>query len=319
MIHHPPRIKTLVVGGGGFIGSHFVRLLANTGKREIMVTGRSPRPKFMLPETVRYVSGDVGDISFIGELLNGCEELIDLAYATVPKTSFDDPVHDVLVNLPTTVSLLRQACNYPLRRLLLVSSGGTVYGNSMYLPVDEAHPTNPVSPYGITKLAAEKYALLYHRLAGLPVVIARPSNPYGPNQLGKLGQGFIGAAMFAILKREKVVVFGEHGTVRDYIYVEDLAEGLLAALEHGVVGEIYNVSTGIGVDNMSILKKLEAIVRASGFSVDCMNSPERSFDVAANVLSSARLTYISGWRAKTEFLTGLERTWTWALEAIASK
>src|SRR5690606_36441288 len=149
---------------------------------------------------VCYMPGNVEDVAFMNGLLEGCDELVDLAYATVPKTSFDDPVHDVLVNLPATVSLLRQAANFSLKRVLLVSSGGTVYGNAAYLPIDEAHPTNPVSPYGITKLAAEKYALLFHRLEGLPVVIARPSNPYGPNQMGNLGQGFIAAAMLATLR-----------------------------------------------------------------------------------------------------------------------
>lgn len=312
------KLTTLVIGGGGFIGSHFVRLLKSRGARNVIVAGRGPAPRFSLPDEVPYVQGDAADPAFIGGLLQRCDEVVDLAYATVPKTSFEDPVNDVLVNLPATVNLLRQASRYKLRRVLLVSSGGTVYGNAAYLPVDESHPTNPVSPYGITKLAAEKYALMFHLLESLPVVIARPSNPYGPNQLGNTGQGFVGAAMFSVLRRQPVKLFGERGTIRDYVFIEDLAKGLLAALDHGHVGEAYNIGTGSGLDNRAVLEALDSIVHSSGFSVDVEVSPSRAFDVAANVLSSARLTYVSGWRPQTDFKAGLEKTWAWALTAGTS-
>jgi UDP-glucose 4-epimerase len=318
-IQSSARMTTLVVGGAGFIGSHFVRLLHTRGNRNVIVSGRSPKPRFALPDDVQYVQGDAADAPFVESLLDRCDEVVDLAYATVPKTSFDDPVHDVLVNLPASVSLLRQASRAKMRRVLLVSSGGTVYGNAAYLPIDESHPTNPVSPYGITKLALEKYALLFHRLEGLPVVIVRPGNPYGPNQLGNLGQGFVGAALFATLRRQPVSLFGERGTIRDYVFVEDVAEGLLAALDFGHPGEVYNIGTGLGIDNRAVLDVLDSVARPSGFSVDVDVGPSRAFDVAANVLSSARLTYVSGWRPKTEFNSGLEKTWSWALASGAAR
>ena len=201
----------LVVGGGGFIGSHTVRRLIESGREHIVVVGRSESPRFPLPAEVRYLQGNAEDAAFLGPILAQCDEVLDLAYATVPKTSFDDPVHDVLVNLPATVALLKLCSRQSLRRLVLVSSGGTVYGNADYLPIDESHPTNPVSPYGITKLAAEKYALLFHRLAGLPVAIARPGNAYGPGQSGDAAQGFVGTAMFAAMNRAPIHLFGERG------------------------------------------------------------------------------------------------------------
>jgi UDP-glucose 4-epimerase len=303
----------LVIGGGGFIGSHLVPRLIAAGRSDIVVVGRSPYPRFQLPESIRYVQGDAGDADFLRSQLAGCDEVIDLAYSTVPKTSFDDPVRDVVANLPANVTLIKLASEYNIRRFLLVSSGGTVYGNAAYLPIDESHPTNPVSPYGITKLAAEKYALMFHRLNGLPVVIVRPGNPFGPNQLGNLGQGFVGAALFAVLKGIPVQIFGENGTVRDYIYIEDLANGLVAALQHGRVGDIYNIGTGVGLDNRAVIDELKGVVAGSGFHPEVAVLPERSFDVASNVLSSARLTYVSGWRPVTDFRKGLERTWSWAL------
>jgi UDP-glucose 4-epimerase len=306
-------LTTLIVGGGGFIGSHFVKLVVERGGRNVIVLGRSDRPRFPLPAGVTYVQGNGADVPLISTLLSKCDEVVDLAYATVPKTSFDDPVNDVLVNLPATVALLQEAASHKLRCFLLVSSGGTVYGNSSYLPIDEAHPTNPVSPYGITKLALEKYSTLFHRLHGVPSIVVRPGNPYGPNQLGNLGQGFVGAALFASLRRQPVSIFGERGTVRDYVFIEDLAEGLLAALDSGNPGDTYNIGTGIGYDNRAVLEMLDDIVRPTGYSVDVEVLPTRPFDVAANVLSPARLTYVSGWRPKTEFFDGLTRTWKWAL------
>lgn len=309
------RLTTLIVGGGGFIGNHFARAMMAQGTRNVIVVGRSAAARFPLPDGVSYLQGDASDASFVGTLLDRCDEVVDLAYATVPKTSFDDPVHDVLVNLPASVTLLREAARRKLRRFVLVSSGGTVYGNASYLPIDESHPTNPVSPYGITKLALEKYALMFHRLEGLPAVIVRPGNPYGPNQLGNLGQGFVGAAMFATLCRKPVNMFGERGTIRDYVFIDDLAEGLVAALDHGQVGEAYNIGTGIGVDNRSVLDVLDVVARPSGYAVDIEVRPRRPFDVAANVLSPARLTYVSGWRPRTDFEAGLARTWGWALGA----
>jgi len=260
------------------------------------------------------VSGDIGDEQFVRSLMIGCDEVIDLAYSTVPKTSFEDPVHDVLANLPSSVTLIKVACECKLRRFVLVSSGGTVYGNAAYLPIDEFHLTNPVSPYGITKLAVEKYALMFHHLSSLPVVIVRPGNPFGPNQLGNLGQGFIASAIFALLNNKQVNIFGERGTVRDYIYIDDLAEGLVAALNHGIVGEVYNIGTGIGSDNKEVLEAIVKISDKSTYPLNLVIQPKRPFDVAANVLSSAKLTYSSGWKSKTSINVGLKKTWAWAMQ-----
>lgn len=306
------RMKTLVVGGGGFIGGHLARLLIGSGHRDVTILGRSPVPRFGVVDGVRYISGDAADPVLIAKLLCGCDELIDLAYGTVPKTSFEDPIHDLLVNLPATVSLLRQAGLANVGKVLMVSSGGTVYGNAEYLPIDERHPTNPVSPYGITKLATEKYAQLFHWTEALPVIIARPGNPYGPHQTVERGQGFIGAAIAAVLAGRSIGIFGERGTVRDYIHVEDLAAGLLAALDCGQPGDVFNIGTGRGHDNRQVLDLLDPIVRRDGHVVAFDVLPSRTFDVDANVLDSSLLTSRSGWQPKIGLPEGIEMTWAWA-------
>lgn len=305
---------TLVIGGGGFIGSHLVLKLLESGRKDIRVVGRSNKPRFYLPKEVSYISGDISNENFVRSILQNCDEVIDLAYSTIPKTSYEDPVHDVLANLPSTVTLMKIASEFNLRRFILVSSGGTVYGNAAYLPIDEFHLTNPVSPYGITKLAVEKYALMFHHLNELPVVIVRPGNPYGPNQLGNLGQGFIASVMFALLNNKQVNIFGERGTVRDYIFIDDLADGVVAALDNGKVGEVYNIGTGIGLDNREVLDEIVKISDQTVYPLNLAIQPERPFDVAENVLSSSKLTYVSGWRPQTNFSKGLEKTWAWAMQ-----
>lgn len=307
-------IRTLVVGGGGFIGSHLVQLLATDNRRFIVVAGRRSESPIGLPSNARYVCVDIASDAALLPLLDDTDEVIDLAYASVPKTSFDDPVMDVLSNLPATVNLLSKSGCKKLRRLVLVSSGGTVYGNANYLPIDESHPTDPISPYGITKLAAEKYALMFHRIAKLPVVIVRPGNPYGTNQFGNLVQGFIGAAMYAAVNRQKVMVFGERGTVRDYIHIDDMCRGILAALEYGKPGGIFNIGTGFGYDNRAILDLLSEVIKPYGYELSAEYLPARSFDVSENVLSSARLTYISGWRPSISLEDGLAETWNWVMD-----
>jgi len=306
----------LIVGGGGFVGSRLVSLL-QVGQRNIVVAGRRASPRFGLPAGVRYVQLDPADMGALAGLLDECDEVIDLAYSTVPKTSFEDPVFDVVSNLPFNVALIKMASERPLRKLVFVSSGGTVYGPSAYLPIDESHPTNPVSPYGITKLAIEKYGLMYCLLRGLPFVVVRPGNPYGPNQLGGQGQGFVATAVFSALRGCPISIFGERGTIRDYIYVDDLVAGIAAALESGEPGEVYNIGTGLGLDNRAVLESIEVCAHADGIALDIQTEAARPFDVAANVLSSARLTYRSGWRPTVSFEEGLSKTWAWAKAHLA--
>lgn len=152
-----------IIGGTGFIGAAVIKLLISQ-ERKITVIGRSPFPIRSFPEGVRYIAGDYGDQDFLIKVLRDVDEVINLAYSTVPKTSFENPVQDILNNLPVNVRLFEVVSTLPIRKLVLVSSGGTVYGKSRNKPITEEHPTNPISPYGITKLAIEKYALMFNEL-----------------------------------------------------------------------------------------------------------------------------------------------------------
>lgn len=300
--------KCCVIGGAGFIGSHLVVDLQKSG-RSVTVVGRREVPIRRLPDSVKYISGDYSDTYFLEQILGDHDEVILLAYTTVPKTSYDDPVKDLLTNVPYEVAFFELASKLALKKIVFVSSGGTIYGKPVFLPISEDHPTNPISPYGITKLTIEKYAFMYHVSKGLPVVCVRPGNAYGEGQRPFTGQGFIATAINSILQNKEILLFGDEGTVRDYIHVHDIVSGIMAVLTGGLSGECYNVGTGRGSNNYEILQILSPLAEAQGFTIKCSVVPSRPFDVPKNILDSAKLRSHTGWRSVIGLEEGLQMTW----------
>jgi UDP-glucose 4-epimerase len=268
---------------------------------------------------VSYIQGDCSSREFLRKVLRVDDYVIFLAYNSVPKTSFEDPLRDIQENLPLAISLLSVVRDVPVKRLLYVSSGGTVYGpTEADVPIAEDRPTNPISPYGITKLAVEKYCLMHARLFGIPIVIARPSNPFGVGQVPHRGQGFIATAAAKILKGEEIPIFGVNGTVRDYLYIEDLCVAMMLLLEvDSAQGTIFNIGSGIGMNNLDVL---QAIAYAAGYEMSDLKLnflPERHFDVAYNVLDTQRLETL-GWRCSTTLEQGLPSTIEWVREYLSA-
>jgi UDP-glucose 4-epimerase len=301
-------MRSCVIGGGGFIGRYLTEVLAASG-RDVLVLGRKSDVQF-LDKRIRYQAVDAADMSVMRPLLATCDEVIDLAYATVPKTSYSDPIFDLQSNLPRVVALMEELQHHSqLRRFMVVSSGGTVYGHASRLPISEYAETEPVSPYGITKLTIERYALMYHRLHNLPLVVVRPANAYGHGQLPFMGQGFIATAMGNVLAGKNVSVFGERGTVRDYVHARDVASAMVAALEHGTNGAVYNIGSGVGRSNLDIIDLIRPLAKKANLPVVVNHEAERKFDVATNVLNFGRLLSCSGWLPKTSIEDGLQEMW----------
>ncbi len=311
-------VRTCVIGGDGFIGQYLCDALLATG-RDVLVLGRKSTPSqhFIninktnkLKNNLTYLSLDVSAVHALRQALLQCDEVIDLAYATVPQTSFTDPMFDLQSNLPRVVALMEELKTMPhLRCFMVVSSGGTVYGHPQRLPISEYADTEPVSPYGITKLTIERYALMYHRLHGLPVVVVRPANAYGCGQQPFAGQGFVATAMGNVLHNKPTTVFGAAGTVRDYVHVKDVALGMLAALTHGKGGDIFNIGSGVGRTNLEVLGLMRPLLEKSNHTIVIDHAPERKFDVRANVLNFGRLLSCSGWLPQVDIEIGLAEMW----------
>jgi len=310
-------MRIVLLGGTGFIGRYFASFCQPSAD-VVIVSRHAPMAVDRLAD-VTYVQGDCASQDFVREVIRPGDHVVYLAYNSVPKTSFDDPLRDIHENLPLSISLLGALREIPVKRLLYVSSGGTVYGpTETELPIMEDHPTFPISPYGITKLAIEKYCGMYARLFGIPVVIARPSNPYGPGQVPYRGQGFVATAAAKILRGEQIVVFGESGTVRDYLYIDDLCAAMHLLLTAEVTpGSIFNIGSEIGRNNLEVLR---AVATASGTRPSDVRidfHPPRDFDVAYNVLSSEKLRAL-GWSAVTPLDRGLATTLPWIAEHLCT-
>ncbi len=302
-------INSLVIGGAGYIGTHLVPKLLATGRR-VTVLGRKPIPSHELPPGATYYSGDFGQRALLGDLLDSHQEVIHLAYSTVPNTSFENPLADLLQNLPPTVQLFSEIAARGTK-LVLVSSGGTIYGEATKLPICEDHPAKPISPYGVTKLTLESYAHLYAVTHGLKYVCIRPANSYGVGQKPFMGQGFIATAIASAMQGKPIQIFGQAGTVRDYIYVSDIAAGIVGALEKGHLSETYNLGSGKGLSNMDVIEAISPLMKKFGFEVRVEQLPERAFDVKANVLDSTKLQGHTGWKPQVDFYEGLQNTFEW--------
>ena len=298
--------NVVIFGGAGFIGSTLANLLytLNTFKNVITV-GRSKTSKFRLDSKIEYIQGDAADPGFVLEILAKADYVVDLTYSTVPQTSYLNPLLEVTQNLPACINIMQQCMMQSVKRYLLVSSGGTVYGNTDKMIISENHPTNPISPYGIAKLTMEKYAYFYHKNFDLQVVVARPSNPYGLNQIGVKPQGFIGNAISFLINQHPLTVYGQQGTVRDYIYVGDLAQGLCDCLLYGKAGTAYNIGSGFGFNNIEVIKILEDIFSLSFVEIK-INQP-RPFDVNYNVLDISKIKELNEWSPSHCLVTGINK------------
>ncbi len=304
--------RCYLIGGGGFIGCHLAALLSRTNRR-VTIVGRTPVTG-ELPAGVSFICADYGEERISRIIAKDANEIVLLAYGTVPKTSYDDPILDITENLPPAVRLFEMAASAKVERLVFVSSGGTVYGRAAWVPLGEHHPTDPISPYGITKLALEKYAMMYYHSKGLPVICVRPGNAYGEGQQPFAGQGFVATAIASVLAGKEIPIFGEQGAVRDYLHVFDVAGGIAAVLDRGAIGTTYNVGTGIGRNNIEVLNAIAPFAADAHLEVSVRFFPDRSFDVPFNILDSTKLKADTGWSPVLTFEEGIRRTWDWFRE-----
>jgi UDP-glucose 4-epimerase len=232
----------------------------------------------------------------------------------VPGSSMKDPHYDVITNVGYTAKWLERLSDAPtLRKIIYVSSGGTVYGMPEETPITEAHHTNPLNSYGITKLAVEKYTTMYANSFGIDYCILRPSNVYGPGQRLHYRQGVIGIMIDRALRGESLEVWGAGTDQRDYLFIDDLVSAVLRLLAYSGPHKLFNVASGAGHSVLDVISILQAEIKPAPRVV---YTSARTFDVPVNVLDSSRLQQETGWRASIGFEEGIRRTIQWMKQRL---
>lgn len=305
--------RCLVLGGRGFIGSHLVDALLDLGyvvrcfdRPHVVPLGNAhlTNPNFELHE------GDFASETDVDEALNGCDFCYHLVSTTLPKSSNLDPVFDIESNVLGSVHLLTHAVKHRLKKIIFVSSGGTVYGVPKHIPIFESHSNDPVCSYGITKLTIEKYLGLFYQLHGLDYTILRLANPFGERQRTHASQGAVAVFLGKVLRGESVDIWGDGSVVRDYIHIADVVAALLIALKKKTGEHVFNIGAGHG---QSLNELLEAIEKVTGRHANRHYLPGRTFDVPVNVLSIDRARNSLGWSPKVGFEQGLGRFAEWLI------
>jgi UDP-glucose 4-epimerase len=303
-------MRCVVFGGGGFIGSTIAdRLLVDGHAVRVFERPRvEPYRAFAPGELVEWRTGDLLSVADVNDAVDGADAVLHLVSTTLPKGSNDDPIYDVQSNVVPSLQLLKAVVERGVKRVVFISSGGTVYGVPQYVPVDEKHPTDPLVSYGITKLAIEKYLLLFARLHGIRVVILRVSNAFGERQRIETAQGAVGVFLHRALSGQPIEIWGDGSVVRDYVHVSDVADAFSRALGYSGPHAVFNIGSGAGV---TLNELVAAIERVLGRAVERRHLPGRAFDVPVNVLDPSLARKELGWSPAVALEDGIARTAEW--------
>ncbi|MBX3137257.1 NAD-dependent epimerase/dehydratase family protein [Candidatus Obscuribacterales bacterium] len=303
-------MKALVIGGNGFIGTALVDQLIGRGIK-VRVFDRYPSRYKEPVDGVEYLIGDFANHGEVSQAVQGIDWVFHLAYTTLPETSNEDPVYDVRSNVIDTIQLLQECCNAGVDKFVFVSSGGTIYGVPQHVPIKEEHPTEPICSYGITKLTIEKYLHLFHHTKKLEYSVARIANPYGERQNPNSKQGAVGVFLGCIARKQPITVFGDGEIVRDFIYIYDAADALIACADY-VASEkgprVFNIGSGVGYSLNQIVDTIRNVVDVE---VKVNHTPARQVDVKSNVLDIELARKLLKWEPKVDLETGIKRAWDW--------
>ncbi len=298
-------MKILLTGGAGFIGSHVADILISNGNQIIIIDDLSSGCKANIPDQAQHYHISITDPS-VEQIFKDVRPDVVVHHAAQisVSSSVKNPLHDMDINIRGTVQLLEAAVKHNVKKIVFASTGGAIYGEHDYFPADENHPLRPLSPYGVGKLAAEKYLYFYHQTYGLNYTVLRYSNVFGPRQDPYGEAGVVAIFTLKLLQAEQPVINGTGEQTRDFVYVKDVARANLLALQHDFTGEI-NISTGLETSVSQLFSMLKSMC---GFSVAEKHGPPLPGEQLRSVLSCDRAQKELGWAPQTILQEGLEET-----------
>lgn len=302
-------MKITILGGAGFIGTNLALRLCERESDHLTVVdrekGRLERLKALCPKRVAVEKRDLDAIRNLEPLLKGQDVVYQLISRTVPAISNRQIPRGIHDSVKWTAEFLEACVRCQVGKVIFISSGGTVYGREHPCPLRENMETWPVNSYGVEKLMDEKLLYLYHHIHGLDYRILRLANPFGPYQRPDGVQGVVAAFAYRAIKKEPIQIYGDGSVVRDYLYIDDAARGIIKAAEGDGKEKLFNIGSGKGTSIHQLIRILEACL-GTGLSVKYL--PGRSVDVPENVLDITRYETAFGPLASVSLEEGIKRT-----------
>jgi len=297
--------RILVTGGAGFIGSNIVDKYIEKGYEVDIIDNLSTGSMNNVNKKARFFKIDINDKK-LEEIFN--ERRYDVvshhAAQMNIRVSVEEPVFDVQINIIGTINILNCCVKNGVKYFIFASSGGAIYGEQEYYPADETHLTNPDSPYGISKLACEKFLHYFNKSFGLEYIALRYANVYGPRQNPYGEAGVVAIFADKMIKGERAVIFGDGKQTRDFVFVEDVVRANIIALERRIVG-CYNISTGIETDINKIYKEISNL---TGCKYQPQYDSPKKGELRRSVLSYTKAERELGWKPEINLISGLEKT-----------
>jgi UDP-glucose 4-epimerase len=300
-------MKILITGGCGFIGSHVVDFLIQKGNDVVIVDNLSTGKKEYLNSSAKFYEHDITEnIDFIFEKEKP-DVVVHMAAQVMLRESLNNPIHDAKTNIIGTINILEACRKHDVKKIIYTSTGGARVGEPEYLPVDENHPLNPCSPYGVSKHTAEHYVWMYNKLYGLDYLMFCFGNVYGPRDdpITKRVTAIFASKM---LKNEVPQIFGDGDQTRDFIYVKDLAEFIVNSIDKNPEHKLFHLANG---KQISVNQIVDILKNEIGFKGEIEHVDAIVGEVRDIVLDISLAEKELGWKPKHSFEEGLKETVEW--------
>lgn len=300
----------LIFGGNGFIGSHLAEGLVQEGfSVKIFDTFKGGTENLTnILDKIELVRGNFFSESDVCGALQDVDYVFHYISTTNPATAVKDPVFDIQSNVIGSVKMFQSAQKVDVKKIFFSSSGGTIYGEPLSVPIKESAPTNPVNPYAISKLAIERYLEFFHQHYGMNYVIFRYSNPYGERQNPLGNQGVIPIFLNKIKNNHRPVIFGDGNSIRDYIYIKDAIDATLEVVKKDPKSSVYNVGNGKGTTLNELIRIMGEVTDKN---VDPRYIPDSRNYISKVVLDIEKISHETGWAPITGIDAGIRKTWEW--------
>jgi UDP-glucose 4-epimerase len=298
-------VKILITGGAGFIASHITDAFINEGHSVTVVDNLSTGFEKNVNPKAKFVKADIGDSNLLQLFEKEKFDVVNHHAAQMDvRKSVADPAFDANTNIIGTINLLQCCTKTGVKKFMFASTGGAIYGEQSYYPADENHPTSPCSPYGISKLAVEKYLFFYKFQYDFNYTVLRYANIYGPRQNSKGEAGVVAIFSTKFIANEQPIINGTGKQTRDYVYVGDVVKANLITLNDDAC-DIYNVGTAKETNVNELFHKLNKL---TGSNKEEKHGPSAPGEQMRSVITSEKLFKKFNWKPSTTLDNGLKET-----------